>query len=99
MDRIRPLSGAHVLDIGCGTGFHLPAFAAEAARVTGVEPHGELAAAARARAAGLGNVSVRTGVAQRLPVPDAAVDVAPARRAYRHGRGREPWLHELSRQP
>ncbi|GAA1092688.1 class I SAM-dependent methyltransferase [Nocardiopsis composta] len=97
MDRIRPLSGAHVLDIGCGTGFHLPAFAAEAARVTGVEPHGELAAAARARAAGLGNVSVRTGVAQRLPVPDASVDVAHARWAYFFGRGCEPGLRELSR--
>ncbi len=97
MERIRPLAGAHVLDIGCGTGYYLPGFAAAADRVTGVEPHGELAAAARARTAGLENTAVRTGVAQRLPVPDASVDVAHARWAYFFGRGCEPGLRELSR--
>src|SRR5690606_3562347 len=28
-----------VLDVGCGSGFHLPFFAREAAHVVGVEPH------------------------------------------------------------
>ncbi|NUP67363.1 MAG: SAM-dependent methyltransferase, partial [Nonomuraea sp.] len=38
MRELRPWAGATVLDIGCGTGFHLPALAADAARVIGVEP-------------------------------------------------------------
>lgn len=58
MQRIHPLAGAHVLDLGCGTGFHLPLFAelvGVGGRVTGVEPHPPLVAASRERAAGDGN--------------------------------------------
>ncbi|RCV48814.1 class I SAM-dependent methyltransferase [Marinitenerispora sediminis] len=97
MRRVRDWDGAHVLDVGCGTGFHLPGFAARAARVTGVEPHARLAAAARARTRGLGNVAVRQGVAQRLPLPEASVEVAHARWAYFFGPGCEPGLAELRR--
>ncbi|WP_461000036.1 class I SAM-dependent methyltransferase [Streptomonospora sediminis] len=97
MRGVRGTAGAHVLDIGCGSGYHLPGFAREAARVTGVEPHARLAAAARARTAGAANVEVRNGVAQRLPVPDASVDVAHARWAYFFGPGCEPGLAELRR--
>ena len=32
-------TGLDVVDIGCGTGFHLPYFAQDARSVTGVEPH------------------------------------------------------------
>nr|WP_243742257.1 class I SAM-dependent methyltransferase [Actinorugispora endophytica] len=97
MREIRGWDGAHVLDVGCGTGFHLPRFAADAAAVTGVEPHRRLADAARARVRGLPNVAVRTGVAQDLPLPDASVDVAHARWAYFFGPGCEPGLAELGR--
>lgn len=97
MARIRGMDGAHVVDIGCGTGYHLPAFAARARRVTGVEPHPRLAEAARNRVRRLDNVAVRTGVAQRLPVADASVEVAHARWAYFFGRGCEPGLAELRR--
>lgn len=97
MDRIRTLDGAHVLDIGCGTGYHLPGFAARARRVTGVEPHPRLAEAARARVRGLDHVRVLDGVAQRLPVPDSVVEVAHARWAYFFGPGCEPGLAELGR--
>jgi SAM-dependent methyltransferase len=97
MDRIRPVDGAHVLDIGCGTGYHLPGFAARAHRVTGVEPHPGLAGSARARVRGLDNVRVLAGTAQRLPVPDAVVEVAHARWAYFFGPGCEPGLAELDR--
>ena len=90
-------SGRDVLDIGCGTGFHLPRFAERAARVTGVEPHPDLAALARRRTRRLTNVSVRQGTAQALPVPDASVDVVHARWAYFFGPGCEPGLAELSR--
>jgi ubiquinone/menaquinone biosynthesis C-methylase UbiE len=90
-------SGRSVLDIGCGTGFHLPRFAERAARVTGVEPHPDLAALARRRTRRLANVSVRQGTAQALPVPDASVDVVHARWAYFFGPGCEAGLAELSR--
>ncbi|MFD0801285.1 class I SAM-dependent methyltransferase [Streptomonospora algeriensis] len=97
MRTVRGTAGAHVLDIGCGDGYHLARFARDADRVTGVEPHARLAQAARARTAGLPGVEVRTGVAQRLPVPDASVDVAHARLAYFFGPGCEPGLAELRR--
>lgn len=97
MRQIRDWVGAHVLDIGCGTGFHLPRFAATAATVVGVEPHQRLAELARQRVRQLPHVAVRQGVAQRLPVPDASVDVAHARWAYFFGPGCEPGLAELVR--
>ncbi len=51
IESLRPLRGARVLDIGCGTGFHLPRYAAAGAQVLGVEPHPPLLALARARLA------------------------------------------------
>ncbi|WP_395693288.1 class I SAM-dependent methyltransferase [Nocardioides sp.] len=89
--------GRVVLDVGCGTGFHLPSFAATAASVTGVEPHGDLLALARRRTRRLPNVTVLQGTAQSLPVPDASIDVAHARWAYFFGPGCEPGLAELAR--
>ncbi|MCW2943675.1 MAG: Methyltransferase type 11 [Actinoallomurus sp.] len=97
MRAIRTWDGATVLDIGCGTGFHLPRFAGTAAKVVGVEPHAGLAEAARRRVAGLPDVTVGVGAAQALPLPDASVDVAHARWAYFFGPGCEPGLAELQR--
>lgn len=90
-------TGATVLDIGCGTGFHLPWFAATAAQVIGVEPHPPLAAIARRRTRRLENVTVLEGSAVALPVEDASIDVAHARWAYFFGPGSEPGLAELDR--
>ncbi len=89
--------GRAVLDLGCGNGFHLPRFAAEGARVVGVEPHPALVAAARRRVRGRDGAEVREGVAQGLPLPDASVDVVHARWAYFLGPGCEPGLPELDR--
>ena len=97
MTAIADWSGRAVLDVGCGTGFHLPRFAERAARVTGVEPHPDLAALARRRTRRLTNVTVSQGTAQALPVPDASVDVVHARWAYFFGPGCEPGLAELDR--
>ena len=97
MSAMADWSGRTVLDIGCGTGFHLPAFAAEAAVVIGVEPHPDLLALARRRTARLTNVAVRQGTAQELPVPDASADVVHARWSYFFGPGCEPGLEELDR--
>src|SRR5512135_2317863 len=97
MRAVRDWDCATVLDIGCGTGFHLPRFARTAARVIGVEPHPPLLRLARHRTRDLPQVEVRAGTAQRLPVPDATVDVAHARWAYFFGPGCEPGLREVDR--
>ncbi len=97
MAEIRPWAGASFLDIGCGTGFHLPRWAESAASVVGVEPHPGLAAIAVRRTRRLPNVEVRAGTAQHLPVADSSVDVAHARWAYFFGPGAEPGLAELDR--
>jgi ubiquinone/menaquinone biosynthesis C-methylase UbiE len=89
--------GRDFLDLGCGTGFHLPRWAAEAASVVGVEPHPGLAALAARRTRRLAGTSVRVGTAQRLPLPDASIDVVQARWAYFFGPGCEPGLAELDR--
>jgi len=89
--------GGEVVDIGCGAGFHLPRFAATARLVTGVEPHPPLVKLARDRVTSLPNVEVTIGSAQRLPLPDASVDVAHARTAYFFGPGCEEGLAEADR--
>lgn len=97
MASIAPWAGRTVLDVGCGTGFHLPRFAQTAASVVGVEPHPSLAALARRRTRRLAHVTVLEGLAESLPVPDASVDVVHARWAYFFGPGCEPGLAELAR--
>jgi ubiquinone/menaquinone biosynthesis C-methylase UbiE len=90
-------AGRTVLDIGCGSGFHLPAFAETAGRVVGVEPHPGLHRLAARRTRALDHVTVLQGAAQQLPLPDASVDVVHARWAYFFGPGCEPGLAELDR--
>jgi len=90
-------TGRSDANIGCGSGFHLPRFASLARRVTGVEPYEPLVELARTRVAALPTVSVAAGSAQRLPLPDASVDVAHARTAYFFGPGCEPGLAEAER--
>jgi ubiquinone/menaquinone biosynthesis C-methylase UbiE len=86
-----------VLDLGCGSGFHLPRFAETATRVYGVEPHPALLRLAARRTRALTNVTLLAGTAQALPLPDASVDIAHARWAYFFGPGCEPGLRELGR--
>ncbi len=95
-------TGAVVLDLGCGSGFHLPWFAGLAERVVGVEPHAPLLELAARRVAGLPaalrtRVELRRGTAQSVPLPDASVDLVHARWAYFFGPGCEPGLAELTR--
>ncbi len=99
---LHPIAGSDLLDIGCGTGFHLPRFAALGARVVGVEPHPPLVELARARLVGLdlaghGSARVVAAGAEALPLPEGSVDIAHARWAYFFGAGCEPGLAELDR--
>jgi SAM-dependent methyltransferase len=97
------LAGTQVdtlLDVGCGTGFHLPGLAARAGRVIGVEPHPALVAAARRRVAArrlTDRVEVRAGLAERLPLTDAEADVVYSHWAYFFGPGCEAGLTEVER--
>ena len=86
-----------VVDVGCGTGFHLPRFAGTARSVVGVEPHPPLVEQARGRVAGLPTVRVVNASAAHTTLPGDSVDVAHARWAYFFGPGCEPGLGELDR--
>jgi SAM-dependent methyltransferase len=93
-----PFEGADLVDVGCGSGFHLPRFRTLGCRsVVGVEPHRPLVELARDRVAGLDGVRVEEGVAQSLPLADGSADIAHARWAYFFGAGCEPGLAELER--
>jgi SAM-dependent methyltransferase len=94
---VAPWADGSVVDVGCGSGFHLPAYAETARSVIGVEPHPALAALARRRVAGLPNVAVRVAEAARLPLPDRSVDAVHARWAYFFGPGCEPGIAEAFR--
>ena len=99
MADIHDWTGQRVLDVGCGSGFHLPRFAQTASSVVVVEPHQPLATLARQRVAdlSLANASVLDGTAQDLPLTDDSVDVVHARWAYFFGPGCEPGLAEVER--
>ena len=97
MQEIGDWAGRTLLDVGCGTGFHLPLWAGSAAQVVGVEPHPPLVSLAKRRTKKLKNVTVLKGLAESLPVADASVDVVHARWAYFFGPGSEPGLRELDR--
>jgi len=97
MLEIADWAGRDVLDLGCGTGFHLPRWAARARTVHGVEPHPDLARLAARRTSRQPNVTVLPGTAQQIPLPPATVDVMHARWAYFFGPGCEPGLRELDR--
>lgn len=97
-------TGRVVLEVGCGTGFHLPGLADRAAAVIGVEPHVPLAQRAAERVAttrqthpAVAPLAVLCAGAQALPLDAASIDVAFARWAYFFGAGCEPGLAELAR--
>jgi ubiquinone/menaquinone biosynthesis C-methylase UbiE len=77
--RTELLAGLHgdVVEIGCGNGRNFARYPAAVASVTGVEPEPYLRSLA-ARAAGDARVPVTVvpGVAEALPLPDAAFDGA-----------------------
>ena len=102
MRTLAPWSGRTIVDLGCGTGYWLRRYAAEAGRVLGVEPDPDLRAVARAAVADwasaqLSSVEVVAGSAEHLPLPDRSVDVVHARFAYFFPPGAEAGLAEVLR--
>jgi SAM-dependent methyltransferase len=89
--------GGTILDLGCGTGFWLPVYAADAARVLGVEPDPMLLDRASRRVADGSTVEVLAGSAEHLPLPTASVDVVHARFAYFFPPGVDAGLAEALR--
>ena len=65
-----------VADLGCGTGSLAAALAPEVARVVGVDQSADMLRSARRRTAGLGNVELRRGALEALPLDDASCDAA-----------------------
>lgn len=94
MRALAPWAGRTLLDLGCGSGFWLPRYAAEAARVIGVEPDSSLLPRARARP---GGAEVLRGSAEHIPLPDSSVDVVHARFAYFFPPGIDAGLKEVRR--
>lgn len=92
-------AGRDVLDLGAGTGFHIPVYAATARHVFAVEPHDRSRLMAMERCARLGvlNASVLTGSAEAIPLRDGSVDIVHARFAYFWGPGSEPGIAEVGR--
>ncbi|MFY9782552.1 MAG: class I SAM-dependent methyltransferase [Acidimicrobiales bacterium] len=97
MRAVAPWRGRRLIDLGCGTGYWLSLYAAEAAHVVGVEPDPMLRRVAEKRMAGTAGVTIAAGSAEHLPFPDASVDVVHARFAYFFGPGAERGLAEVLR--
>jgi SAM-dependent methyltransferase len=97
MRRLAPWAGQTLVDLGCGTGYWLPRYAADAARVIGIEPDPALASTALSRAASGPAADVLAGSAERIPLPDCSVDVLHARFAYFFPPGAEAGLAEVLR--
>jgi SAM-dependent methyltransferase len=95
-------AGRAVVDLGCGTGFWLPVYAADASQVIGIEPDPALRAAAgrrvdtSCRAAGP-PIDVLAGSAEHIPLTDNSVDLVHARFAYFFPPGTEAGLAEVLR--
>jgi SAM-dependent methyltransferase len=94
MRELAPWRDRTLVDLGCGSGFWLPRYADEAARVIGVEPDERLVPLAVDRDA---RVPVVAGSAEHIPLDDASVDVVHARFAYFFPPGVDAGLAEVMR--
>ena len=97
MRALAPWAGKTIVDLGCGTGFWLTRYAAEAARVIGIEPDPEVRERAERRVAGIPGITVAAGSAEHTGLPDSSIDVVHARFAYFFPPGTEAGLTEVLR--
>jgi SAM-dependent methyltransferase len=98
-DLVRGMPGARVLDLGCGGGHVAFAAAAAGGAVTAYDLSSEMLAAVAAEAGrrGLSGIETRQGVAERLPLPDAAYDAVLTRYSAHHWRDVPAALREVRR--
>lgn len=95
--------GDHVLDVGCGTGAMLPAFAravGSAGKVQGIDHSSDFIREARQRiaSAGLGDtVTANVADAGKLPFADASFDAAYCQRVLIHVESPATVLQEMRR--
>ncbi|WP_020666791.1 methyltransferase domain-containing protein [Amycolatopsis nigrescens] len=92
--------GQVVLDLGCGPGTDLPAFAeavTERGRVIGLDHDAESLAKARQRTARLGQVELLAGVLPAIDLPPESVDRAHTDRVLQHVADPAAVLGELRR--
>jgi SAM-dependent methyltransferase len=94
MRALAPWAGRTLVDLGCGSGYWLPGYAAEAAAVIGIEPDPALVPLAAARHP---KAQVRPGSAEHIPLADASADVVHARFAYFWPPGCDAGLAEVRR--
>ena len=99
MRAIAPWAGRTIVDLGCGTGYWLARYSADAARVIGIEPDPALRAAARQAAAALPGTEVLAGSAEHLPLDDRSADVVHARFAYFFPPGTDAWARRGPARP
>jgi SAM-dependent methyltransferase len=110
MDRVAPMDGRVVADIGAGGGFHAVRYAKRAAHVYAIEPAPQMLIQLHRRVAGepdaiISKVSVLAAGAEALPLPNASVDIIHSRFSYFFGpentatgtRTCEPGIHEALR--
>jgi SAM-dependent methyltransferase len=98
MRQLAPWTGRTIVDLGCGTGYWLPRYAADAGRAIGIEPDPDLRARAVSRVAPLApRAEVLAGSAEHTGLPDGCADVVHARFAYFLEPGHDAGLAETLR--
>ncbi len=97
MRAIAPWAGKTIIDLGCGTGYWLARYAAEAAWTVGIEPAPSLRAVAAQAAGQLPGTDVVAGSAEHIPLARATADVVHARFAYFFPPGTDAGLAEVLR--
>jgi SAM-dependent methyltransferase len=95
--RLAPWAGKTIVDLGCGTGFWLASYAAEASQVIGIEPDPTVRARAQRTAAGLPRTAVLAGSAEHTGLARNSADVVHARFAYFFPPGTDAGLTEVLR--
>ncbi|HKU43006.1 MAG TPA: methyltransferase domain-containing protein [Polyangiales bacterium] len=86
-----------VLDVACGPGLVLRAFAPWSAQVTGIDVTPAMLVRARELVAGLPNVTLDAGDVAALPYPDHSFDVVVSRFAFHHLPNPQAVLGEMKR--